>query len=221
MIGIEVESPNSNPFTVIVWYRPPREPISCFDSLHENLSFLDGEGKEIFILGDKNCDFCHKETNPSHTVKLHEFYELFGMKQIINESIRVKLESSTLIDNIATTNCNNIVESGPLKISLSGHYLVYCIRKLRGGIKNQHKYITSRQRKNFSKEAFLLDLSEVDWEVLVASAQDTSSSKWTKFCARVLQKHAPTLSRGVSNRYTPWLNADYFKLAKTRDKFKM
>ena len=75
------------------------------------------------------------------------------MTQIINEPTRVMLEGSTLTDHIATTNCNNIVESRVLKISLSDHCLVYCFRKLRGGIKHQHKYITSRRRKRFSKEA--------------------------------------------------------------------
>ena len=59
-----------------------------------------------------------------------------------------------------------------LKISLSDHYLVYCVRKLRGGVKHQHKYISSRQLKNFNQGAFLSDLSEVDWETLAADAQD-------------------------------------------------
>ena len=222
LICIEVEPPNSNPFIVIVWYRPPSEPNSCFDSLHVNLSFLDGEGKEIIILGDTNCDFCHKDTTPSHILHLRELYDLFDMKQIIKEPTRVTLDSSTLIDHIATTHCNNITESGVLKISLSDHYLVYCVRKLRGGVKHQHKYITSRQLKNFNHEAFLTDLSEIDWEALVASAQDIDDAvrKWTQIFSLILEKHAPTLRRRVSDRYTPWLNADYFKLAKTRDKLK-
>ena len=110
-----------------------------------------------------------------------------------------------------------------LKICLSDHYLVYCVRKLRGGVKHQHKYITSRQLKNFNQEAFLSDLSEVDWEALVASAQDIDDAvrKWTQLFALILEKHAPTLRRRVSDRYTSWLNADYFKLAKTRDKLKI
>ena len=83
------------------------------------------------------------------------------------ESVYVK----TQYPLTSLTNCNNIVESGVLKTSLSDHYLVYCVRKLRGGIKHQHKYETFHQRKNFSKEAFLPDLSEVDWEALVAGAQ--------------------------------------------------
>ena len=90
--------------------------FSCFDSLHVNLNFLDGKGKGIFILGDTNCDFYHRETSPSHIVKLRELYDLFGMMQIINEPTRVTLEVSTLIDHIAMTNSNHIVK----------YYLVYC-----------------------------------------------------------------------------------------------
>ena len=154
LICIEVEPPNLNPFIVIAWYRPPSKSNSCFVNLDENLSFLDGEGKEIIILGDTNCDICHRDTTPSHVVQLRELYDLFDMKQIIKEPTRVTLDSSTLIDHIATTSCNNITESGVLNIGLSDHYLVYCVRKLRGGVKHQHKYFTSRQLKNFNQEAF-------------------------------------------------------------------
>ena len=41
------------------------------------------------------------------------------MKQIINEPTRVTLDSSTLIEHIATTNCKNITESGVLKVPLN------------------------------------------------------------------------------------------------------
>ena len=101
---------------------------------------------------------CHGETSPSHIVKLRELCDLFGMKQIINEPTGATLEGSNFIDHIAKTNCNNIILSGGLKISLNDHYLAYCVRKLRGSIKHQHKYITSSQRKNINKETFLSDL---------------------------------------------------------------
>ena len=176
LICIEVEPPKSSPLIVIAWYISPSESNSCFDSLHENLSYLDGEGKEIIILGDTNCDFSNRDANPSHVVRLRELYDLFGMKQVVSDPTRVTLESSTLIDHIATANCNNIIESGVIKTGLSDHYLVYCTRKLHGSIKHQHKYITSRQLKNFKKEAFLSDLSEVDWEALVKNAQTTDDA---------------------------------------------
>ena len=59
------------------------------------------------------------------------------MTQIINEPTRVTLEGATLIDHIATTNCKNIVKSGAFKTDVSDYCLVYCVRKLRGGIKHQ------------------------------------------------------------------------------------
>ena len=59
-------------------------------------------------------------------------------------------------------------------------------------------------------------------KALVANAQDIDDavSKWTQIFVLILEKHAPTLRRRVSDRNTPWLNADYFKLTKTRDKLK-
>lgn len=53
------------------------------------------------------------------------------------------LDSSTLIAHVSTTNCNNITENGVLTICLSDHYLIHCARKLHGGVKHQHKDITS------------------------------------------------------------------------------
>ena len=89
-----------------------------------------------------------------------------------------------------------------LKISLRDHYPVYCVRKLHGGVKHQHKYVTSRQLRSFSEEAFPSDLSEDDWEAIVANAQDivNAVSKWTEMFVLTLEKHAPTLKRRVSDR---------------------
>ena len=90
-------------------------------------------------------------------------------------------------------------------------------------MKREHKYITSRQLKNFDKTAFLSDLSEVDWEGLVSQAQDIDEAvnSWTKMFSLILEKHAPTLHRRVSDKSTPWLNSSYFKLVKTRDNLKI
>ena len=93
LICIEVEPRIQIRFIIIAWYRPPSEPNSCFDSLHKNLSFLDGDGKEIIVLGDTNCDFCQRDTTPSHIMQLRELYHLFDMKQVIKERTRVTLGS--------------------------------------------------------------------------------------------------------------------------------
>ena len=74
-----------------------------------------------------------------------------------------------MIDHIATTNKSNIVVSDVKEISLSDHFLVYCVRKFRGASKKQHKIISTRPMKNFSEEDFLKDLSKVDWKKIVTS----------------------------------------------------
>ena len=61
----------------------------------------------MILLGDTNCDFSDLSTtdaNLSHISHLHELYDLFGMSQVIKEHTRVTIETSTLIDHIATTN---------------------------------------------------------------------------------------------------------------------
>ena len=91
---------------------------------------------------------------PAHSKRLMEIYYLFGFQQLIDKATRVTLTSKTLIDHIATTNKSNIVVSDLNEISLSDHFLVYCVRKFRGASKKQHKNISTRQMKNFSEEDY-------------------------------------------------------------------
>ena len=57
LISIEVEPKNSLPFIILGWYRPPSNPVSCFECLEENLRYFDGENKEMILLGDTNCNY--------------------------------------------------------------------------------------------------------------------------------------------------------------------
>ena len=97
---------------------------------------------EIILLGDTNCDFASKPTeqlsdiNAKHPLGI---YDLFSFTQLIEEPTRVTLETATLIDHIATTCPNNVLESGVLKISMSDHFMVYCIRKLNGSFERTIK----------------------------------------------------------------------------------
>ena len=158
-ICVEIKPPESKPYIVIVWYRPPSDPVESFIKLETNLSYLDREGEDIILLGDTNCDFTSipkgqlSDNNAKH---LCSIYDLFSFSQLIEEPTRVTLGTATLIDHIATTCPNNVLESGVLKISMSDHYMVYCIRKVNGSFEKDHKVIKTRNMKNFSEEALLL-----------------------------------------------------------------
>ena len=145
------------------------------------------------------------------------------MKQLIKEPTRVTVQSSTLIDHIAFSNADNIVESGVLKITLSDHYLVYAVRKFQGGIKRQHKFIRTRQMKKFSEEAFLSELRSIDWQFLLRSSSDVSEivHKFTSVLSAVMQKYVPMVEKRVSDKYAPWLSPELKCLFNTRDKVKI
>ena len=105
------------------------------------LSFLDKEEKELIFLGDANCDFTVEEnivmdSNAKHFINI---YELFAFKQLITEPTRVTANSSPIIDHTATTSVRNIVKAGVIPISLSDHFMVFCVRKFEGEVLKDHK----------------------------------------------------------------------------------
>ena len=63
LLCVEISPPKSKPFLVFAWYRPPRDPVDSFSKLEKALAFFDKEGKEIILLGDRNCDFIKKSTD--------------------------------------------------------------------------------------------------------------------------------------------------------------
>ena len=116
------------------------------------ISYLDKEGKEIIFLGDTNCDLAKRapdqpaENNSKHICSL---YELFSLKQLIEEPTRATLTTSSIIDPIATISSRNIIESGVHKVSTSDHYMVFCVRRFKGALKKDHKVVTTRSMKIF------------------------------------------------------------------------
>ena len=132
------------------------------------------------------------------------------------------LTSKTLIDHIATTNKSNSFDSDVKEISLSDHFLVYCVRKFQGASIKRHKIISTRQMKNSSEEDFLKDLSNVDWKKIVKSTDDSSLivEQWSNMFSVILERHAPTRNRRVSEKYSPWLTKEFKLICRSRDRLK-
>ena len=61
---IEIRKPNSKPFIVVNWYRPPNSPIGLFSHLENLIARLDLTILEFFLLGDMNVDMA--STNNEH-----------------------------------------------------------------------------------------------------------------------------------------------------------
>ena len=86
----------------------------------------------------------------SNSRRIQKLYELFSLQQIIKEPTRVTITTSTLIDHIATSCKDNVLEAGVHKIALSDHYLIFCMRKLNASNASGHKTIRTRNMKKFN-----------------------------------------------------------------------
>ena len=65
--------------------------------------------------------------------------------------------------------------------------------------------------KNFDRNNFLFDLSQVGWELLVESSTDINEAveKWSSSLSLIIEKHAPMRTIKVSDKLTPLLTTDF------------
>ena len=149
-------------------------------------------------------------------------YDLFSLKQLIEEPTRVTLNSSTIIDHVATTCARNIPISGVHEVSMSDHFMVYCVRKFNGAVEKDHKVIKTRNMKNFNEEAFLADVSGICWDQMLGETDDINVlvNKWSKLLSLNMDKHAPIAEMPVSEKFCPWIDKDLRNLMVARDRLK-
>ena len=60
-VCVEIIKPHSRPFFVTIVYRPPNASSEFFDHFEKIIKAIDDENKEMYILGDLNCDMLKKE----------------------------------------------------------------------------------------------------------------------------------------------------------------
>ena len=80
-----------------------------FEHLERLIKQIDDENKEMYILGDLNCNLLGEKTLFNiPTNKLYSIYELYQLSQLIKEPTRVTMRSSSLIDHVVTNTPENI-----------------------------------------------------------------------------------------------------------------
>ena len=79
-----IRKPNSKPFLIGTWYRPPNSTVDKFDLFESLIGRLDAENVEYYLLGDFNCNV--KASEPDHSTRvLKGVTDLYGLEQLINE----------------------------------------------------------------------------------------------------------------------------------------
>ena len=236
IIGIEIDPKHAKSYIVLCWYRPPTEntDINTFEALTRIIRKLDTEGKEIILTGDTNCDY--KKPKDCNTRKLKALYSEFQFEQLITDFTRVATKTSsngetsttkTVIDHFSTNRPNLISSSGVIKIGMTDHYMVFGIRKLNANLSFIRKEIKteSRNMKNYNREAFLLDLQTIDWEMIISTAGDEPNAMANKFCDifhSILDMHAPLKIRKntVKHAPSPWITPRIRNMIHERDRTK-
>ena len=195
-VWIEVKSPGIQPFLVSTFYRPPSVAKSYDDEIKICIEKAAMDNKQMYISGDFNIDY---NTNKSNLINYIE--NLHNIKQMVHFDTRVTPKSSTCIDLILTSTPKQHIETKPLKLGLSDHYMVYTIIDLK--IKHSylnHKYATFRSYKKFNENVFIDDVQK-SFVNSVFDKNDMNGSweEWKcKFLA-ICDKHAPIRKMRVKN----------------------
>ena len=215
---VEIMKPFSHPFIVATVYRPPCATSEFFDYLEHLLKAIDNENKEMYLLGDLNCDLL-KSISDSSTKKLKSLYELYQLSQVIDQATRVTINTSSLIDHLVTNTPEKISASGVVPTGISDHSLVFAVRKIHRLSKKGTNIVEIRNMKNFNEKHFLNDLSNQCWEYVYFFPEnpDEMWQIWKYLFLEVLNKHAPLQNKKIRSKRIPWVTSEIKKLMSTRD----
>ena len=214
-LWIQIRHKKIKYIVLCVAYRPPDCTVSCFvDDFMDNYSYALTLGKDIFVVGDLNCNLLKGGPESDALNKLCSSLNLF---QLIKEQTRLTLQSSSLIDVILTSNTSLVAESGVEETHLSDHFLVYSILKLKLP-KKSPDYMITRSFKNYSSEAFKNDLEQLIWQYNsidhdVNQRLDNFNQKFLS----VLDMHAPIKTVKIKRRLCPFVGQEIVQLMKKRD----
>ena len=206
-LWIEIQQVHKKSFVIGTLYRP-ETGVEYFDFLSEMMDSVSNENKEIFLLGDLNCDFLKKNHVTNH---MSVFMNLFNLTQLVDKPTRITPTSRTLLDVILTTNANICTDTRAVHKSFSDHSLVQTTImskcKVNNKCNNSNNHVTKKFRcfKNFKVDDFVNDLKESNWTVddtqLTSVAWNSFVSKFTMIC----DKHAPIKIIKFKDKMCPWL----------------
>ncbi len=214
---IEIFIKYSKSLLVSVVYRPP----DCSKYLNRNFDhvFADfvatavSENKEFILSGDLNCDYLKRS---DHTT-IKDCLKLNGFKQLIDEPTRITMNTSSLIDIIATTHENNIALKFVYSSGASDHHLIGIVRKL--NTKHfQPRRTLVRNYKGYSKDDFNSDLHLQNWQsVLNLGSFNEAWNGFKTILQSCIHKHAPLIEKTIRGKDSPWLTSSIKEKIRERD----
>ena len=139
-------------------YRPPNSSkylnrnFQCV--FNDFITTAMSENKEFILSGDLNCGYLKR----SEHVAIKDCLKINGFKQFIDEPTRITINTSSLIDIIATTHEINVASKIVHSSGISDHHLTGIVQKLNTK-RFRPRRILVRNYKGYSKDDFNKDLN--------------------------------------------------------------
>ena len=135
--------------------------------------------------------------------KLLQVTNIYHLDQLISTRTRITERSSTLIDLLFTNKSHHVIDRGVIPSSLSDHCLIFCVIKS-GVPEAPGRTIEYRSYKHYSKQEFLNDLRDIDWDqALNKDDIDFAVDDWNKLFTHVADSHAPIRKSRIKGVRSP------------------
>lgn len=199
-------------------YRPPNTNLnSCIHDLENTLIEFIPNYDYVVFAGDLNVDFCNiPNTGYSY---LSNFFNKYGLHQLVTDPTHVTDSSKTLIDLIISSNKSICTITDVATVDhISDHCLVYTLLSF-PKIRSLIFYRSYRNFKKFNSENFSDDISSIDWSTFysienVNGLVDFFNSK----VQHIFDIHAPITRSRITKSPSPWISENLRLLIKFRKK---
>ena len=169
-------------------------------------------------MGDLNCDLF--KTSDNDTKHIKRIYNMFKLRQMINQPTRVTGDTKTLMDHMATNRLDAVSHSGVIACGIGDHDMVYLNRSMRlTHIKRDPKVIETRKYNHFDSTAFLTDLKAFPFNEISRFTNSPSEvwTLWKTLYLDILNKHAPVTKIKIKGNNLPYITSKVRRMIRQRD----
>ena len=181
-------------------YRQHNSPDDFLTYLDRTIEKMVSDDKDVYIMGDFNIDLLKCETSQVSQDFLLSPRSCY-LIPTVDKPTRVHRTSATLIDNIFVNNPDKLLASGNIISHISDHFSQFCITTSAKDKFRQVKNVKIRHYSRFSVDRFNDELSEIDWDQIIANGANCVNKLFSSFYNKyntIVSKHAPM--KTLSNR---------------------
>ena len=220
----QINSRGKNSIIGTIYRHPCMDGKEFLDDFMKPLNeTLERENKKIFLTGDFNFDL----SKSTHQESLNFFENMMAnfLLPVITLPTKINAKRHTIIDNIFTNQINPDMKSGNLSIAISDHLpsILIIPKDNQNHLPKKHNIYT-RNTKNFDREAFLNDFSNINWNITLEAHKEDTNHSMQIFMDKVtnlLDQYMP-LRKLTNNehkrRFKPWISDDILRKINIKNK---